>query len=152
MIWLSLLAELDRWHEAGITARLWLRDDDAVEPTPPLDELAGLTARFRIPVTLSVVPAATGEALVRYLRDVPHMSPAIHGWSHANHAPAGEKKQELGLHREREIVLKELAGAHRRMSEFHGERLIPMLVPPWNHIAPELMPDLPALGYRALSG
>ena len=26
-----------------------------------------------------------------------------------------------------------------------------MLVPPWNRIAPELMPDLPALGYRALS-
>src|SRR5439155_3132387 len=152
MTWQPLLEELDRWHAAGITARLWLRDDDAVAPTPLLDELCALTADFRIPVTLAVIPANTGEALAQYLRDVPHMSPAIHGWSHANHASAGEKKQELGFHRERAIVLRELADAHRRMSDFHGERLIPMLVPPWNHIAPELMPDLPALGYRALSG
>src|SRR5205814_5054374 len=123
-----------------------------VAPAPSLDELCALTAGFRIPVTLAVIPADTGEALVQYLRDAPHISPAIHGWSHANHAPAGEKKQELGFHRERAVLLEELAQAHRRMSDLYGERLIPMLVPPWNRIAPELMPDLPALGYRALSG
>jgi hypothetical protein len=151
MRWQSLLVELDRWREAGITARLWLRDDDAIRPTPLLDELAALTARFRVPVALSIIPADTDETLARYLLDVPHMSPAVHGWSHANHAPASEKKQELGLHRDREAILGELARAFRRMSDLHGERLVPMLVPPWNRIAPELMADLPALGYRALS-
>ena len=35
--WLELNAELDRWHKAGKTARFWLRDDDAVEPTPELE-------------------------------------------------------------------------------------------------------------------
>src|SRR5205823_13065369 len=108
MIWLPVLGELDRWHDAGVTARLWLRDDDAVQPSPLLDELGELTERFRVPVTLAVIPATTGEALVQYLCGVPHMSPAIHGWAHANHAPAGEKKQEIGRHRERAVVLREL--------------------------------------------
>jgi hypothetical protein len=151
MIWQPLREELDRWREGSITARLWLRDDDTVAPTPLLDGLAELTARYRIPVVLAVVPANTDGALVHYLHDVPHLSPAIHGWTHANHAPADQKKQELGLHRGRDIVLADLADAHRRMSDLHGERLIPMLVPPWNRIDPELVPDLPGLGYQALS-
>lgn len=151
MIWLPLINELDRWHEARITARLWLRDDDAVAPTSLLDELGGLTERFRIPVTLAIIPASTGADLVEHLRNTPHMTPAIHGWLHANHAPQGEKKQEYGLHRGREAVLEELTGALERMRSLYGDRLVPMLIPPWNRIAPELMPDLPGLGYRALS-
>ena len=35
--WVELQAELDRWQEAGKTARFWLRDDDAIEPTPQLE-------------------------------------------------------------------------------------------------------------------
>jgi hypothetical protein len=152
MKWQPLRDELDRWRDAGSTARLWLRDDDAVAPSPELEGLAALAARFRIPVVLAVIPAKTGEALADYLRDIPHICPAIHGWSHANHAPPSEKKQELGLHRGRDAVLAELADARRRMGDLHGDRLIPMLVPPWNRIAPELLPDLPRLGYHALSG
>jgi hypothetical protein len=63
----------------------------------------------------------------------------------------GAKKQELGLHRARGIVLDELRRAFQRMSEFYGERLLPILVPPWNRIDAALVSELPALGYRALS-
>ena len=151
MTWQILRDELDRWRDAGITARLWLRDDDAIAPTPALHDFAALTARYRIPALLAIIPARTGEPLAQYLCDLPHLTPAVHGWSHTNHVRAGEKKCELGLERGREIVLGELAKALRRMSDLHGERLIPMVVPPWNRIATELVPELPRLGYRALS-
>ena len=151
MTWQILRDELDRWRNAGITARLWLRDDDAIVPTPALHDLALLTARFRIPTLLAIIPAKTGEPLAEYLRDLSHLTPAVHGWSHANHAQTGEKKRELGLERGREMVLGEMAEAFSRMSDLHGERLVPMMVPPWNRIATELVPELPRLGYRALS-
>src|SRR3712207_7045597 len=38
-----------------------------------------------------------------------------------------------------------------RLLRFYGNRLVPMLVPPWNRIDPALLPDLPPLGLRALS-
>jgi hypothetical protein len=32
-----------------------------------------------------------------------------------------------------------------------GERVLPVLAPPWNRIAPDLVPALPGIGYRGLS-
>jgi hypothetical protein len=151
MNWRPLEDELNRWQDAGSTARLWLRDDDAAVPTSRLDDFAELTRRERIPVLLAVIPVRTGSALARHLEASPHIRPAVHGWSHANHAPMGAKKQELGLHRARSIVLDELGRAFHRMSELYGERLLPILVPPWNRIDAVLVSDLPTLGYRALS-
>jgi hypothetical protein len=151
MNWRPLEDEFGRWQDAGSTARLWLRDDDAAVPTCRLDDFAELTRREGIPLLLAVVPARTGWALARHPEASPHIHPAVHGWSHANHAPIGAKKQELGLHRGRDIVLGELGHAFQHMSELYGERLVPILVPPWNRIDAVLVSDLPALGYRALS-
>jgi hypothetical protein len=150
-IWQILDEELDRWNQAGRIATLWLRDDDAVEPTARLDRLLGLTGTFSIPAVLAVIPARTGDALADRLATEPYISVAVHGWSHENHAPAGEKKQELGPHRSRRIILAELATALERMQQLHGQRLVPMLVPPWNRIYAGLLPDLAALGFEALS-
>jgi hypothetical protein len=150
-IWQPLAEELDRWDHAGRVATFWLRDDDAVEPTARLDRLLGLTRTFAIPAVLAVIPARTDVALADRLATEPYISVAVHGWSHENHAPAGEKKQELGPHRSRRIILAELATALERMRQLHGQRLIPMLVPPWNRIDSGLLPDLAALGFEALS-
>lgn len=150
-LWQPLHDELAEWRKAGRVADLWLRDDDAVEPTPLLDRLIGLTEEFRIPVALAVIPARTGEALARRLDKVLHMHPLVHGWSHANHAPLHEKKQELGHHRPHRAVLDDLSRGFARLSELHGERLAPMLVPPWNRIDPSVLDDLPALGFKGLS-
>ncbi|MBV8567504.1 MAG: polysaccharide deacetylase, partial [Methylobacteriaceae bacterium] len=70
---------------------------------------------------------------------------------HRNHAPAGAKAEELGLHRPTLQVLAELQEGRRRLIELFGDGLSPVLVPPWNRIAPKLLPSLPALGLRALS-
>jgi hypothetical protein len=106
---------------------------------------------FGIPVALAVIPARTGPALAEHLAPARHIHPLVHGWSHANHAPASEKKQELGPHRLRSAVLDDLANGLDRLSKLYGHRLTPMLVPPWNRIDPELLGDLPGLGFTGLS-
>ena len=149
--WTSLKAELDRWAAAGRQATFWLRDDDAVAPTPALDRLLDLTAHHAVPLVLAVIPRDSGAALARRLDAAPQVSVAVHGWSHENHAPAGEKKQELGRHRPASAVLGELGAGIAELRTLHGDRLLPLLVPPWNRIDPALLPQLPGLGYAALS-
>ena len=143
--------ELDRWQQAGKIAQFWLRDDDAVEPTAPLDRLLDISATFSVPLTLAVIPAHTGEALAESLRREPLWSVTVHGWTHRNHAGPDEKKQELGPHRPAADVLAELKQGFDRLAGLHGERFVPMLVPPWNRIDAGLVPHLASLGYQALS-
>ncbi len=149
--WQPLLAELGRWGAAGRTADFWLRDDDAVEPGEALDRLLGLTEEFAVPLALAVIPAFTGEALASRLADAKHVTVAVHGWSHENHAPDGEKKQELGRHRDRAVVVDELRRGLSRIGQLHGQRMVPLLVPPWNRIDAGLVPDLAPIGFAALS-
>lgn len=147
---------LARRAAAGAPLRLWLRDDDAVAPTPALDRLLGFAAEARIPLTLAVIPAPwdqppTGPALARRLEAEPDATVVLHGWSHRNHAPAGVKKQELGPHRPLCTIRAELRTGLERLRQWHGARALPMLVPPWNRIAPELLPFLAEDGFTALS-
>ena len=149
--WHRLTGELDQWQTTGSLARLWLRDDDAVEPTPALDRLAEFSACYSAPVLLAIIPKGTGEALADRLSDAPLLLPAQHGFSHRNHAPGGEKPQELGLHRGLDAVLDDLARGREKLVRLFGQNLRPVLVPPWNRIDPALIPHLPELGFQALS-
>ncbi len=146
-----IVGELDRWQRAGKVARFWLRDDDAIEPTEPLDRLLEISAAFAVPLTLAVIPAHTGEALADRLRREPLCSVAVHGWSHRNHAGPDEKKQELGRHRPVADVLAELKQGFDQLFALYGAQFVPMLIPPWNRIDAALLPQLAGLGYRALS-
>jgi hypothetical protein len=151
MIWQPLIDELTQWRDAGLTPHLWLRDDDAVEPTVKLDRLIGLTAQYEAPLVLAIVPARTDARLAAHIRPIANVHPAVHGWSHTNHAPPNEKKQELGQHREKSAILVELTRGLARLRELHGNRLLSALVPPWNRIAHELIGELPHLGFTGLS-
>lgn len=150
-IWEPLNRELDRWYEAGKVADFWLRDDDAVAPTPALTQLLDLSARHSVPVALAVIPETTGQPLAEYLGNRPLVTVAVHGWSHSNFAGDGEKKQELGPHRPIEVVTAELTAGLTRLEALHAGRFVPVLVPPWNRIAPSLVDILSGLGYCALS-
>jgi hypothetical protein len=147
----AFMAALDRCADQGKPALLWLRDDDAVEPGPALDRLLQLTAASGVPVTLAVIPAFSGQALADRLRPEPHVTVAVHGWAHTNHAGSEEKKQELGGHRPKSTVLAELARGLGHLEALHGPRFAPVLVPPWNRIASEVVAGLPDLGFKALS-
>ncbi|TIW66957.1 MAG: hypothetical protein E5V60_10565 [Mesorhizobium sp.] len=126
-IWQPLVEELASLQRAGRKAEFWLRDDDAVDPTPALDRLLDLTGEFAIPVTLAVIPALTDEKLVARLDETPHATVAIHGWAHRNHAPGDQKKQELGPHRPREAVLDELAIIAQLRHAFDGGQPVGLL-------------------------
>lgn len=146
-----LLDTLDSFMSRGIAADLWLRDDDATEPTPALDRLLALSDRYAVPMTLAVIPAPTGDALARRLDSADKIDVAAHGWAHQNHARPEEKKRELGLHRPKDAVLGELRAGFEKLQALYPSRFVPMLVPPWNRIDPEIVEGLPAIGYRALS-
>ncbi|MCP5085126.1 MAG: polysaccharide deacetylase [Alphaproteobacteria bacterium] len=149
--WNALWDTLDR-HAAGSSrARFWLRDDDAVSDTPALRQLADWAARAGAEVMVAVVPAFAGNSLKQALRETPWFIPAIHGWAHKNHAPASEKKQELGTHRPLEDICAELGAARSGIEALCGPCALPVLVPPWNRISPEVVQRLPQLGYSGLS-
>lgn len=136
---------------AGRRPRFWLRDDDAVAPTPALDRLLELSRAYHVPVALAVIPAGATPDLADRLSEAPHATPVVHGFAHVNHAPRDAKKQELGPHRPRAAVLDDLRRGLGRLTTLFGPRLRPVLVPPWNRIDPSIVPDLPALGFAALS-
>ncbi|ASR10879.1 MULTISPECIES: polysaccharide deacetylase family protein [Rhizobium] len=149
--WAPLHRELDRWQAAGRVARLWLRDDDAVEPTPDLETLLALTGECGVPLALAVIPGLTGEALAARLAEEAGVAVAVHGWCHTNHAGPERKKQELGGERPADVVLGELGEGFRLLQRLHPARFLPVLVPPWNRIDTALIPALPGLGFAALS-
>ena len=92
--WADLEQALD---VAGDTpVEFWLRDDDAVGDTQHLRRLAAWAQKHATEVLLAVIPASIESSLAPALRELKHLRPCVHGWAHRNHAPPGEKKQELG--------------------------------------------------------
>ena len=146
-----LFEELDRRADLGDPLQLWLRDDDAVAPSEPLDRLLQLTNHHGVPTLLAVIPAFTGTELQQRLALEKGVEVAVHGWAHLNHAGAGEKSRELGMHRPLATVLDELARGRERLESLYETRFVPMLVPPWNRIDPAHAALLPDLGFRGIS-
>ena len=151
LTWQPFRDALQRLSDHGRKVRLWLRDDDAVKPTPALNRLLVLARDHAVPLSLAVIPAFTGEALVERLKPEGQVSVTVHGWSHENHAPAERKKQELGPDRPATLILDQLRAGFDKLHALYPEQFEPVLVPPWNRIDPALLPPLADLGYRALS-
>jgi len=155
--WRAIGEELARWREAGREPVLWWRDDDAADATPALDRLLDLHRAVKVPLALAIVPASATPALAHRLAQASGLAQAPgvdllqHGYAHTNHAPAPDKKMELGLHRPAMFVLGELGTGRMALERLFGNRVLPVLVPPWNRIAPALVPTLPEVGYRGLS-
>jgi len=149
--WAPLDRELDRWQSAGLTLPLWWRDDDATAPSPELDRLRALAKAHDISVHLAVIPNGATQELAALVQDSSHLIPVVHGWEHISHAQQGEKKAEFGDNRPLVGMRAEAAQGLARLSELFAGRLVPMFVPPWNRIAPQVIGELAGLGYRALS-
>jgi hypothetical protein len=149
--WRTIDEELARWREAGREPVLWWRDDDAADATPALDRLLDLHRMAKVPLALAIVPANATPALAECLARAPDVDLLQHGYAHTNHAPAADKKMELGLHRPSMFVLGELGTGRMALERLFGGRVLPVLVPPWNRIAAALVPTLPEVGYRGLS-
>ena len=146
--WESLTRELDLWAAEGRTATFWWRDDDAVAPTPALSTLRACANAAGIPIALAVIPARATTELAAELRDWPSATVLQHGLSHTNHETPPAKKTELGAARPPQHVIADLITGWNLLEPFDP---LPVLVPPWNRISPDLTGRLPGLGYKGLS-
>jgi peptidoglycan/xylan/chitin deacetylase (PgdA/CDA1 family) len=143
--------ELAHWREEGLTPRFWLRDDDAIHPTPALDRLLDLVRAYDVPLLLAVVPADATEALASAIMAEPRVTPAVHGYAHRRHTGDGVPAMELGGERPVEEILDELKAGRARLHRLFGERLSGILVPPWNRLSGEVAQRLHEAGFNALS-
>jgi hypothetical protein len=151
LTWQPLRDCLERLTDANRSAKLWLRDDDAIESTPALDRLLDLTRRASVPLSLAVIPAFTGAALAERLQAETHARVTVHGWNHENHAAGRGKKRELGPDRPAVVVLGELRAGFDKLQTLYPTQLDPVLVPPWNRIDAALLSQLEPLGFSAVS-
>ncbi len=149
--WNALTNELDRWAGDGPGATLWWRDDDAAPPSPALDRLLTLRAHAGAPLALAVVAATVEERTADRIEADDGADVLQHGYAHRNHAPAGEPKAEFGPQRPMGVALDELAAGRRRLESMFGQRLLKVLVPPWNRIADDLVGRLGTAGFDGLS-
>ncbi len=147
--WRQLEDELDIWRDASNAATFWWRDDDAVEPTPSLDRLIGLSLIDQTPLVVAVIPELSGAALAERLNAEPTVSVAQHGLRHESHAPKAEKSNEFCINR----AVSEMAGDIRRgldlLRPFRSRMSV--FVPPWNRLTSKIAVMLPSLGFAGLS-
>jgi hypothetical protein len=152
LAWAGLDAELAAWEAAGRAPSFWWRDDDAGDATPALLRLLAIAQVHRVPLALATVPAwATPALAAAVAQSGERVTVLQHGYAHENHAPIGEKKAELGPERPAPLVVAEIAEGWQRLEARFRRRFWPVLVPPWNRMAPYLPPFLAELRYRGLS-
>nr|WP_246548363.1 glycosyltransferase [Ancylobacter oerskovii] len=144
-------AILRRGEAMQRTFRFWWRDDDAVAPSPALDRLLGRAVARNIPVALATIPASTTSELARHVERLDRVDVLVHGWKHGNHASVGEKKAEFGAHRPVSDMATQARQGLERVTDLFGDKAVPVFVPPWNRVTPELVSALPDAGYIALS-
>jgi hypothetical protein len=129
--------------------RFWWRDDDAAQPSQPLDRLLALSRKHRIPLALAVVPLAATPELFSGLGD--QVSVLQHGTDHRNRAGPGQKKTEFPDGEPVDAVIRRLSAAAARLKDLAAARALPVLVPPWNRLRTDLTKELAAAGFRGLS-
>lgn len=135
--WRGFAAEVERRKPV-----FWLRDDDAVAVTPALERLLS----FGVPVALAVIPELAEPGLLE--KDVAFLQ---HGCDHRNRAAPGEKKTEFPASERDEAALERLRLAHERLVSLGGDKVLPVVAPPWNRMRRELAAQLPKIGITGFS-
>jgi|SaaInlStandDraft_5_1057022.scaffolds.fasta_scaffold71817_1 hypothetical protein len=147
--WDALLGELDAWAAAGRVATFWWRDDDAADTGPALERLLAMHAETGAPLALAVIPATATSDLCDRLNAEAEIAVLQHGYSHKDFTAGEGRKIELDDSRPAEYVVADLAMGGQALERFTNRA--PVLVPPWNRIAPHLVPFLPEIGFQGLS-
>lgn len=146
--WDDLARECAAWGESERTATWWWRDDDAVAPTPALDELLRVA---RGPIALAVIPMGLRADLAPRLAQEPSVAVLQHGYAHRNEAPAGGRKSEFPDERDLGAIERDLGAGFRKLSDAFGPRFLPVLTPPWNRIGGRTVAILQSIGFIGLT-
>jgi hypothetical protein len=144
--WWRLRAELMQWRRAGQRPVLWWRDDDAQAVTPELRRLLVHLTRADVPLCLAVIPAGLDPELTTAV--APYSVTVLqHGFAHLN--GAGSPPAEFSPTEDPEAVAARLADGWSRLEGFR--RRLPVYVPPWNVLTPNVVAALALSGHRAVS-
>lgn len=143
--------QLDAADAAGVELAFWWRDDDARGATPELARLLAQRLETGVPLALAVIPDGARADLLDGMTPEDDIRLFLHGWNHANHAPAGEKRAEFGDHRPVAAMLEEIRLGHDRLAGLADGRFLPVFVPPWNRIGPDMAARLGDAGLPGLS-
>lgn len=149
--WDRVRAELDIWAARGRTAQFWWRDDDAQDTSDQLTAMLAVARVFDVTIGLSAIPSGLSRRLVTALARSQEAQMLVHGFAHQNHAPQGRAKREMGGARKLDAIVADLGAGLALARDAFGSRVLPVLVPPWNRIAPAALAHLPKLGYRGIS-
>ena len=147
--WHGLLDEIRRSQDAGLAVEFWWRDDDAARQDPALERLLALASASQVPLALAVVPELAEASALGGLGAC--VSILQHGSDHRNRTATGEKKSEFVNGEAPGPAIQRLADARKRLSAVAGQRLLPVLAPPWNRIPATHLVPLAAAGFRGLS-
>jgi hypothetical protein len=147
--WRELLDEVRRSQDAGRAVEFWWRDDDAARPDPALERLLALATASAVPLALAVIPAlAEPDAFAQLAAGVSILQ---HGSDHRNRAAPGQKKCEFADGEAPAAAIARLADARELLSAVAGQRLLPVLAPPWNRISAAHLVPLVSAGFRGLT-
>jgi len=142
----QLERELDAWSAAGLKARFWWRDDDAVTDTPQLRRLLGIARERGIAPAIAVVPERADDSLVSVF-DTAECSVWQHGWGHYSYT-AGE----FGEGRALDLMVNDAQTGQRSLDRLFGplgwQRVF---VPPFHLLSVRFKELIPSLGYLGVS-
>ncbi|MFO1075160.1 MAG: hypothetical protein U1E17_21200 [Geminicoccaceae bacterium] len=136
---------------APAPVRFWWRDDDAGADDERLLPLLRLAERRRAPLALAVVPRWLVPATTDRVLATGYATVLQHGIAHADHSMPPAKKIELGGRADSTALLPDLRYSRLALTTAFATRFAPVLVPPWNRIAPALLPRLPESGFIGVS-
>jgi len=149
--WQPLVDELAEWKREGRTPRFWVRDDDATRENAKLEALYQTCATNRVTLACAAIPMSMEPSLVDWANDKPWLVMLQHGFDHVNRAPAGASlSSEFPETRELGEAVQAIRDGQKLMASFRSARL-PVFVPPWGTIAPQLTARLAELGFNGLS-
>lgn len=146
-----LETELQQWRAANQTARLFLRDDDAIADTGALRKLFEICEQSQTPLMLATIPDPAEPSLGKAVASFGLATAAVHGFRHANYSPKGEKSCELGRHRSLQVVIGELVQGRAKLLDLFDGKLSALLVPPWNRIHDEIAENVSKAGFSGIS-
>jgi hypothetical protein len=142
----QLRSELDAWAAAGMTAKFWWRDDDAVSDTPQLRRLLDIVRDAGIVVALAVVPEHADDSLVE-LVSTAECCIWQHGWGHYFHA-----RGEFGDGRTLVLMTDDALAGQRSLDRLFGPtRWQRVFVPPNHMLSVPFKALIPSLGYLGVS-
>jgi hypothetical protein len=148
--WDEARRELDLWAARALTARFWVRDDDACEMSERLPRLHELAGKHDITIGLAVIPGKLDSNLIDYLAGgAPRFLPMCHGWKHINYGP-WNKPAEFGRDRPLARLIEDAERAFKVFCRHFG-KTPPIFVPPFNRISHSLTSVLPSIGFVAVS-